>query len=121
VAFIDVFPQAPKPENLPEGTLFRERPRFSIPGSIWLPNVGYGKIADETASYFQAGLSKITGGDKTMPVVLFCLEECWMSWNAAKRVQDYGYTHVFWYPMGTDGWEFYDHPVEEVPRFSLLD
>ncbi len=121
VAFVDVFPQAPKPDNLPEGTLFRERPRYSIPGSIWVPNVGYGQIADETVDYFKAGLSKITDNDPTMPVVLFCLEECWMSWNAAKRVQEYGYTNVFWYPTGTDGWEFFDHPTEEVPRFELLD
>jgi len=44
-----------------------------------------------------------------------------MSWNAAKRVQDYGYGAVFWYPTGTDGWDFYDHPLEEAPRFELLD
>ncbi len=121
VAFVDVFPQAPRPENLPEGTLFRERPRHSIPDAIWLPNVGYGQIAPETEAYFKAGLTQITGGDKSTPLVLFCLEECWMSWNAAKRVQDYGYGAVFWYPTGTDGWDFYDHPLEEAPRFELLD
>lgn len=121
VAFVDVFPQPPKPENLPKGTLFRERPRYSIPGSIWLPNVGYGRIAEETADYFKAGLAKITEGDPSMPLVLFCLEECWMSWNAGKRVQDYGYSNVFWYPDGTDGWGFYDHPLEETPRFTSLD
>lgn len=121
VAFVDVFPQAPRPENLPKGTLFREKPRYSIPGAIWVPNVGYGKIADETAMYFKEGLAKITNDDPTMPVVLFCLEECWMSWNAAKRIQEYGYSNVFWYPDGTDGWEFFDYPLEEVPRFELLD
>ncbi|MEO1307900.1 MAG: PQQ-dependent catabolism-associated CXXCW motif protein, partial [Pseudomonadota bacterium] len=44
-AFIDVLPQAPKPANLPKGTIWREKVRNSIPGAIWLPNVGYGKIA----------------------------------------------------------------------------
>jgi len=69
VAFVDVFPQAPRPENLPKGTLFREKPRYSIPGAIWVPNVGYGKIADETAMYFKEGLAKITNDDPTMPIL----------------------------------------------------
>ena len=27
-----------------------------------------------------------------------------MSWNAAKRAVEDGYTRVFWYPDGVDGW-----------------
>ena len=115
VSFIDVLPRAPKPANLPEGTIWRDKPRLSIPGAIWLPNVGYGRLADVTHAYFKAGLSKITSGDSTHPVVFFCLDECWMSWNAAKRaIEEYGYTNVFWFPEGTDGWEFEDYPTEEV-------
>lgn len=116
VAFIDVLPRPPKPSKLPEGTIWREKPRHSIPGAIWLPNVGYGAIADVTEAYFKTGLSKATGGDADAPVVFFCLEECWMSYNAAKRALGYGYTRVFWYPEGTDGWTFMDHPTQEVAR-----
>jgi rhodanese-related sulfurtransferase len=40
-----------------------------------------------------------------------------MSWNAAKRArEEYGYTRVFWYPFGTDGWGFQDYPLEKVTR-----
>ncbi|WP_150524099.1 PQQ-dependent catabolism-associated CXXCW motif protein [Roseibium sediminis] len=113
-AFIDVLPRPPKPKNLPKGTIWREKPRHSIPGSLWLPNVGYGQIAEITAGYFKDGLKKATGDDKEHPVLFFCLEECWMSWNAAKRALEYGYTTVYWYPEGTDGWTFYDYPLEEV-------
>lgn len=113
--FVDVLPRAPKPETLPEGTVWREKPRHSIPGAIWLPNVGYGRLADVTHNYFRAGLAKITSGDKSRPVVFFCLDSCWMSWNAAKRaIEDYGYTTVMWFPEGTDGWEFEDFPTQEV-------
>lgn len=114
VAFIDVLPRAPKPDKLPEGTIWHERPRLSIPGAIWLPNVGYGRIADVTDAYFRTGLERVTGGDVAYPVLFFCLDDCWMSWNAAKRALEYGYTKVYWLPEGTDGWTFFDYPVEEV-------
>ena len=39
--FIDVLPRPPKPQNLPEGTIWREKPRLNIPGSVWLPDTGY--------------------------------------------------------------------------------
>jgi hypothetical protein len=30
--------------------------------------------------------------------VIYCQADCWMSWNAAKRVLSYGYPNVVWYP-----------------------
>lgn len=115
VAFIDVLPRAPKPAGLPEGTIWRDKPRFSIPGAIWLPNVGYGGLAAVTDAYFRAGLGKATAGQTDAPVLFFCLADCWMSWNAAKRaIEDYGYTNVYWFPEGTDAWEFLDYPTEGV-------
>ena len=82
-AFVDVMPRPPKPDNLPEDTLWREPPRQSIPGAVWLPNVGYGALAEETAAYFRQGLASVTGGDRGHPLVIFCLADCWMSWNAS--------------------------------------
>lgn len=114
VAFIDVLPQAPKPANLPKGTIWRDKPRHSIPGAIWLPNVGYGAIADVTADYFRRGLQQATGGDMGAPILFFCLEDCWMSWNAAKRALEWGYTTVYWFPEGTDGWALWDYPLDRV-------
>ncbi len=112
--FIDVMPQPPKPANLPKGTIWRDKPRFSIPGALWLPNVGYGAIADVTAEYFRKGLEKASKGNFDHPVVFFCLEDCWMSWNAAKRAIEWGYTDVYWLPEGTDGWQLWDYPLEKV-------
>lgn len=114
VAFIDVMPQAPKPTGLPEGTIWREKKRSSIPGAMWLPNVGYGALADVYHSYFRDGLTRMTAGNLAHPVLFFCLEDCWMSWNAAKRAQEYGYTDVYWLPEGTDGWALWDYPLEAV-------
>ena len=117
VAFIDVLPQPPKPKNLPENTIWRAKERHSIPGAIWLPNVGYGAIAEVTEDYFRDGLAAATGGDMAHPVLFFCLNDCWMSWNAAKRALGYGYETVYWLPQGTDGWSAAGYPTEQVlPR-----
>ena len=113
-AFIDVLPRAPKPENLPAGTIWREQPRVSIPGATWLPNVGYGALAPVNEAYFRDNLAAATDGDPDRPVVFFCLTNCWMSWNAAKRALEYDYTRVYWLPEGTDGWIFEGYPTEEL-------
>ncbi len=101
---IDVYPRAPKPAGLPAGTVWRSAKHLSIAGSYWLPNVGYGKLAPEPEAYFRAGLERLTGGEKSKSLVFFCLADCWMSWNAAKRAVEWGYTNVAWFPQGTDGW-----------------
>jgi len=103
--FIDVYPHAPKPANLPKETLWREPPHYSIEDAVWLPNVGYGVLSEATETYFKERLAQITGGDKSKAVVFFCLRDCWMSWNSAKRAMTYGYSSVNWYPDGTDGWQ----------------
>jgi PQQ-dependent catabolism-associated CXXCW motif protein len=111
--FIDVLPRPPKPPNLPAGTVWRDKPRLNIPGSIWLPDTGYGMLAPATEDYLLHGLGRATGGDKAKLLVLYCQADCWMSWNAAKRVLSYGYSNVAWYPDGTDGWQRADLPVAE--------
>lgn len=112
--FVDVYPRAPKPPNLPASTVWREPPHRSIPGATWLPNVGYGVISEETQVYFTAQLHRLTGGSKAKPLVFFCLSDCWMSWNAAKRAIAMGHTAVHWFPDGTDGWELIGEPLVDV-------
>jgi PQQ-dependent catabolism-associated CXXCW motif protein len=111
--FIDVLPRPPKPSNLPEDTVWRDKPRPNIPGSIWLPDTGYGMLAAATEDYLRKGLVRASGGDKAKQLVIYCQADCWMSWNAAKRALSYGYSNVAWYPDGTDGWERAGLPVEE--------
>jgi PQQ-dependent catabolism-associated CXXCW motif protein len=112
--FIDVLPRAPKPKGLPEGTVWRDKPRFDIPGSIWLPDTGYGILAAATEAYLRQGLARASGGNKAALLVFYCLTDCWMSWNAAKRALAFGYTAIAWYPEGTDGWDHAKLPLAEV-------
>jgi PQQ-dependent catabolism-associated CXXCW motif protein len=111
--FVDVLPRAPKPSSLPAGTIWRDRPRFNIPGSVWLPDTGYGALAQVTEEYLRRGLQRALGGNHATLVVVYCQANCWMSWNAAKRILTYGYSNVAWYPDGTDGWERANLPLVE--------
>jgi PQQ-dependent catabolism-associated CXXCW motif protein len=113
-AFIDVLPRAPKPQNLPPGTIWRDTPHHSLPGAIWLPNTGYGSLSAEAEAYFRRGLQTATKGDPQRPITFFCQRACWMSWNAAKRALEYGYGRVSWFPDGTDGWLDAGLPLQRI-------
>jgi PQQ-dependent catabolism-associated CXXCW motif protein len=83
--------------------------------------VGYGVIPDETADYFRDGLEASTASDKSHPILFYCMTNCWMSWNAAKRALEWGYTSVIWYPPGADGWQSADLPLEEKRPYTAGD
>lgn len=112
--FVDVMPQAPRPRGLPAGTIWRDKPRLNVPGSIFLPDTGYGELAPAMAEYFAQGLARASGGDRSRPLLFYCLADCWMSWNAAKRALALGYTNVIWYPDGTEAWAAAGLPLAEA-------
>ncbi|CAN2534436.1 hypothetical+protein [Methylocapsa aurea] len=117
--FIDVLPRPPKPAGLPPDAVWRDKPRFDIPGSVWLPETGYGELSPAAFGYFERGLAQATAKDKRRALVFYCLADCWMSWNAAKRALALGYSNVSWFSRGTDGWAAAGHllePREPAPR-----
>ncbi|MBP0580606.1 PQQ-dependent catabolism-associated CXXCW motif protein [Labrys sp. LIt4] len=103
--FVDVLPHPPKPAELPAGTLWRDPPHETIAGAVWLPEVGRGALAAATEDYFKRSLAELTHGRREQALVFFCKKDCWMSWNAAKRALGYGYSQVYWYGDGVDGWK----------------
>ena len=103
--FVDVLPAPRRPEGLRPDALWKPLPRRDIPGSVWLPDVGRGALSPALESYFRANLERATAGDKARALIFYCLADCWMSWNAAKRAAGYGYTRIYWYRDGSDGWE----------------
>lgn len=84
-----------------------------------MPDVGRGKITGPFETYFKTNLEKLSRGDRAKPVIVFCQSDCWMAWNAVQRAAGYGYSRLYWFPEGTDGWvEWGDRklvPVEPVP------
>ena len=88
--------------------------RKNIPGSIWLPEVGKGRLGPFLRRYLRDNLETITRGDKKHMLVIYCIADCWASWNAAKRAGEWGYENVFWFAEGTDDWSQAGLPLEEA-------
>ena len=109
---VDVLPAPPKPEGLDPGALWLPPPHRNIPGSVWLPNLGYGRLSNGLERYLERSLQRVTAGDKSRQLIVYCRADCWMSWNFAKRLAALGYTRVYWYPDGTTGWEAAGLPLE---------
>ncbi len=61
---------------------------------------------------FGAGSTRLWPA-RARPLVFYCLKDCWMSWNAAKRALELGYKNVDWYPEGSDGWAAAGLPLEK--------
>jgi PQQ-dependent catabolism-associated CXXCW motif protein len=120
---VDVLPKTRKPADRDQAQLWLEPAREHLPDSVWLPNVGYGELTPEYADYFRSELARLTSGDASRPVVFYCDSNCWMSWNAAKRAMtELGYTNVYWYPDGVQGWKQAGEPLvagHEVPMPEL--
>ncbi len=99
--------------TLPGAPWIVARTAPQIPGGVWLPNVGLGALTPELEGYFRSNLEALTGGDRGRGVLFYCLADCWMSWNAAKRAGAMGYTRVYWYRDGIDGWAEAGLPTTE--------
>lgn len=101
-----------------DGTWLVSKQRLSLPGAVWLPEVGRGRLSEVMQRYLAKTLVRVTGGDTAQPLVVYCVADCWMSWNAAQRISAMGYSRVFWFRLGTDGWLDIGgvlEPVDPVP------
>lgn len=95
-------------------------PRRTIPGAHWFPEVGRGDPDPAIAADFVRGVARLSHGRLDRTIVVFCLSDCWMSWNAARRLAALGYRDVRWLADGTDGWSALSLPlVDAVPEGGL--
>lgn len=112
VVFVDVMPSTGASYDPKTGKWRLIKSRENIPGSIWLPDVGRGRLSTTLLRYFEENLARISNSDKSRALLFYCQSDCWMAWNAVKRAAELGYSQLYWYPEGTDGWTDWDNPVE---------
>ena len=111
--FIDVTP-AEGGKRLADGTWMLGEPRLSIPGAHWFPEAGRGEPDPAIAAWFGRGMTRLSHRRKDRMAVIFCLADCWMSWNAARRLAAQGYTNIWWMAEGSDGWRAMGKPLAPV-------
>ncbi|GAC1337220.1 MAG: PQQ-dependent catabolism-associated CXXCW motif protein [Acetobacteraceae bacterium] len=109
---IDVLPGPRRPASMRPGAPWMPTPHRSLPGALWWPDVGRGGLPASVEARFRQRLEEVVGTPPRL-AVLFCLADCWMSWNAAKRAAAFGF-RVAWFPEGADGWEAAGLPLEAV-------
>jgi PQQ-dependent catabolism-associated CXXCW motif protein len=74
-----------------------------------------GAFNDQAQQQFAQYLQQATGGNKQYPVVTYCLStQCWMSYNAALRAINAGYTNVLWYRGGIEAWKQAGMPTQRT-------
>ncbi len=99
--FLDVMPVESGVRDPVTGEWTINTPHLTIPGAVWHPEAGRMPADDDLWRAFEHQARQAT---PTRPVIVFCRVDCWMSWNAAKRLAESGIDNVWWLAEGTDGW-----------------
>lgn len=99
--FLDVMPVESGVRDPLSGTWTFSMPHSTIPGAVWHPEAGRMPVDDDLWRAFE---KQARHAARTRPVIVFCRVDCWMSWNAAKRLAEGGIDNVWWLAEGTDGW-----------------
>lgn len=85
--------------------------RDSLPGAHWYPDAGRSPIDPALASRFRQRVITLARRFPRASIVVFCRADCWMSWNAARRLHRWGMGRIVWYADGTDGWAEAGRPL----------
>ncbi|MBV9912220.1 MAG: hypothetical protein JOZ93_06570 [Sinobacteraceae bacterium] len=111
---VDVSNAPRRPDNLPASSTWLPVPHQAVPGAVWIPGAGLGDPPPAVADYYRQRLDELTSHDLSRPLVIYCHERCWLSWNGAKRAIGYGYRQVYWFADGIEGWRAAKLPTEVI-------
>jgi PQQ-dependent catabolism-associated CXXCW motif protein len=96
----------------------------TIPGAYWVKGAGLAggeELNAEIRDRLGFVLAGLTAKDKAAPLAFFCLDSmCWLSYNAAMRARDLGYSNVFWHRGGTKAWESAHLPVIDAVQYGQV-
>lgn len=108
---IDVMPAEGGHRDSASGhwTLAVDRP--TLPDARWFPEAGRAPLDPPIEQMLRQGIAALHRRHPDATLIVFCRADCWMSWNAARRLRRWGYRHVAWYADGTDGWSERNLPL----------
>lgn len=130
----------PTPASIPGGQLIttkglselvqgRQTPYFlfdvlggqeTLPGAmpaVWMSQPG--SFNDQTQQQLSQMLQQGTQGRKDVPMIFYCMStQCWMSYNAALRAINAGYSNVLWYRGGIEAWKAAGLPTQPAQQMG---
>ncbi|MDR7101702.1 rhodanese-like domain-containing protein [Croceicoccus sp. BE223] len=113
--FIDVLPAMGGVRDAKTGRWRLGEEHQTIPGAVWHPEAGRAPPDPALWHALEEEVRRARRQRPGLPVVLFCRTDCWMGWNAARRLARQGFGNVWWLAEGIDGWRR-DRPlVTAVP------
>lgn len=102
--FLDVMPAEGGVRDAQTGSWQFSEVHQTIPGAQWHPETGRAPVDPVLWQALEAAVRQARKDRPHLPVVVFCRSDCWMSWNAARRLAVSGFGDVLWLAEGTDGW-----------------
>lgn len=109
--FVDVMPAEGGVRDSASGAWRLAQEHLTIPGAQWHPEAGRAPVDPALWQALEAAIRADRRTAPARPVILFCRIDCWMSWNAARRLALAGFGEVFWLAEGTDGWHAAGRPL----------
>lgn len=102
--FVDVTPVDGGYRDPANGIWRLSQPHQTIPSAQWHPETGRANPDPALWHELVQAVLKARQQQAGMPVVLFCRSDCWMGWNASRRLARAGLPEVYWLAEGVDGW-----------------
>lgn len=109
--FIDVLPAEGGRRDPVSGEWTLAQAHETIPGAVWHPETG--RANPDVALWHGLHDAVTLAREKApgLPVVVFCRTDCWMAWNAARRLARDGFGNVYWMAEGIEGWHDSGHAL----------
>lgn len=85
----------------------------AIPGALYAVQASApGHFRDPLQQQLSGYLQQLTSGNKRAMLVFYCSgPQCWLSYNAALRAINLGYSNVHWYRGGLRAWQMAGLPL----------
>jgi len=112
--FIDVLPAEGALRDAHSGQWRLAEAHQSIPGALWFPETGRAPVDPALWQPLLRHTARWRQDHPAWPIAVFCRADCWMSWNAARRLARAGLPGVFWLAEGIDGWHDAGRALDEL-------
>jgi len=109
--FVDVTPVEGGVRDPATGSWRLSEGHETIPGASWYPETGRSPVDPVLWQGLRAAVAGFRRSHPGVPVIVFCRSDCWMSWNAARRLARDHVRNVRWLAEGNDGWHAAGRPL----------